>query len=72
MSKKICLETLKILLTPKEMKNLTGGSLWNCSSGGCGGPCSTDDGQEGECELTPEHFIGNSYTLVCRCLYWMK
>ena len=33
MTKKICLETLKILLTPKEMKNITGGTE---GAGGCG------------------------------------
>ena len=31
MTKKICLETLKILLTPKEMKNVLGGTGGSCN-----------------------------------------
>ena len=51
MSEKICLATLKILLTPKEMKNIAGGSYtcwcfcdWGSFEATCpndGSDCST-------------------------------
>ena len=63
MNKKISLETLKILLTPKEMKNITGGSAfwcecytnvgsWTCYNPAPGSDCGISeycDGDGGSC-----------------------
>jgi len=59
MYQKICLETLKKVLSPKEMKNITGGSVkcwlncWSDVGGSHWGDCAGADPRECETYSAP-------------------